>query len=121
MKVFLALALVAFPENAFSFSTTPRLSMTQTKVSTVRRLAQSEEKTRTGIFSEDVKQEAKDALESVGWARPSDDAEMTSEDPFVLQINAGIQRDFGVGLDDLLNPAKVTFINICCTEPISGQ
>jgi len=61
-----------------------------------------------GVFSEAVQQEAKEALESVGWARPMEgDGEMTSEDPFVKQIDAGIQRDFGVGLDDLLNPAKV--------------
>lgn len=69
-----------------------------------------EEKTRSGgggVFSSEVQQEAKEALESVGWARPLDDGEMTSDDPFVQQIDAGIQRDFGVGLDDLLNPAKV--------------
>jgi hypothetical protein len=63
---------------------------------------------RGGVFSESVQQEAREALESVGWARPMDgEGEMTSNDPFVQQIDAGIQRDFGVGLDDLLNPAKV--------------
>jgi hypothetical protein len=66
----------------------------------------TEEETK-GVFSAEVQQEAKEALQSVGWARPLDDGEMTSEDPFVQQIDAGIQRDFGVGLDDLLNPAKV--------------
>lgn len=62
-----------------------------------------------GLFSDEIQQEAKDALESVGWASPAplDDGELTSEDPFVQEINAGIERDFGVGLDDLLNPAKV--------------
>jgi hypothetical protein len=61
-----------------------------------------------GVFSSAVQQEAKEALESVGWARPAlDDGEMTSDDPFVKQIDAGIRSDFGVGLDDLLNPAKV--------------
>jgi hypothetical protein len=62
-----------------------------------------------GMFSDDVQREAKEALESVGWASPTklDDGEMTSDDPFVQEINAGIKRDFGVGLDDLLNPAKV--------------
>jgi hypothetical protein len=59
------------------------------------------------VFSKEVQEEAKAALESVGWARPVEDGEMTSDDPFVQQINAGIQADFGVGLDDLLNPAKV--------------
>lgn len=72
--------------------------------------ASTEEETKGGggVFSAEVQQEAKAALQSVGWARPStEDGELTSEDPFVQQIDAGIQRDFGVGLDDLLNPAKV--------------
>jgi len=30
-----------------------------------------------------------------------------SDDPFVQSIDAGIREDVGVGLDDLLNPAKV--------------
>jgi hypothetical protein len=68
----------------------------------------TDEETRSGgVFSSEVQEEAKAALQSVGWARPSDDGDMTSDDPFVQQIDAGIQRDFGVGLDDLLNPAKV--------------
>jgi len=54
-----------------------------------------------------VLEEATDALASVGWAAPRQDGEMTSDDPFVREIDAGIQRDFGVGLDELLNPAKV--------------
>eukprot|EP00980_Cylindrotheca_fusiformis_P027974 scaffold22575_cov141-Cylindrotheca_fusiformis.AAC.5 len=62
---------------------------------------------KTGVFSDEVQQEARDVLEKVGWARPMDDEEMTSEDPFVQQIDAGIQADYGFGLDDLLNPAKV--------------
>ena len=86
--------------NAF---TSPRPVSTRMVAS--QRMAETKE--NTGIFSDDVQQEAKAALESVGWARPVDDGEMTSEDPFVQQIDAGIQRDFGVGLDDLLNPAKV--------------
>ena len=72
--------------------------------------AEKTDERSSGIFSDEVQQEAKDALESVGWARPSDEAEMTSDDPFVQQIDAGIQNDFGVGLDDLLNPAKVTYL-----------
>eukprot|EP00586_Coscinodiscus_wailesii_P017532 CAMPEP_0172497966 /NCGR_PEP_ID=MMETSP1066-20121228/107592_1 /TAXON_ID=671091 /ORGANISM="Coscinodiscus wailesii, Strain CCMP2513" /LENGTH=270 /DNA_ID=CAMNT_0013271019 /DNA_START=285 /DNA_END=1097 /DNA_ORIENTATION=+ len=51
--------------------------------------------------------EASDALTSVGWATPIDDGEMTSEDPFVKRIDAQIRTDTGVGLDELLNPAKV--------------
>ena len=71
-----------------------------------RRWSKTEE--NSGVFSEEVQQEAREVLEKVGWARPMEgEGEMTSEDPFVQQINAGIQRDFGVDLDDLLNPAKV--------------
>ena len=71
-----------------------------------RVFAEIEEK--NGIFSEDVQQEAREVLEKVGWARPMQgEGELTSDDPFVQQINAGIRRDFGVDLDDLLNPAKV--------------
>jgi hypothetical protein len=54
-----------------------------------------------------VLDEANDALANVGWAPPREDGEMMSDDPFVKEIDAGIQRDFGVGLDELLNPAKV--------------
>lgn len=62
---------------------------------------------RTGVFTDEIQQEAREVLEKVGWASPMDDGEMTSEDPFVKQIDAGIQADYGFGLDDLLNPAKV--------------
>jgi len=70
----------------------------------VRNMANEEKR---GIFSDEIQQEAKEVLQKVGWASPTDDGEMTSEDPFVQQIDAGIQADFGFGLDDLLNPAKV--------------
>jgi hypothetical protein len=60
-------------------------------------------------FSQEVLAEAADALSSAGWAAPSSDAdgELTSADPFVRSIDASIQREMGVGLDELLNPAKV--------------
>ena len=61
----------------------------------------------TSNTRKDVLDDANDALASVGWAPPREDGEMTSDDPFVQDIDAGIQRDFGVGLDELLNPAKV--------------
>lgn len=35
------------------------------------------------------------------------DGELTSEDPFVKQIDESIRGEMGVGLDELLNPAKV--------------
>lgn len=40
-------------------------------------------------------------------APPMEDGEMTSDDPFVKQIDESIQKEMGVGLDELLNPAKV--------------
>jgi hypothetical protein len=79
---------------------------TASSKSRARLFAKTEEK--NGIFSDEIKKEAREVLEKVGWASPMEgDGEMTSEDPFVQQINEGIQRDFGVQLDDLLNPAKV--------------
>lgn len=66
----------------------------------------------SSVFSESVQTEAREVLEKVGWAGVAPDLSdpekpMTSDDPFVQQIDAGIREDFGVGLDDLLNPAKV--------------
>lgn len=55
----------------------------------------------------EVEQEAADALASVGWAPPSNDEDLTSDDPFVKRINDEIRRDMGVELDELLNPATV--------------
>ena len=66
----------------------------------------------SSVFSESVQSEAREVLEKVGWAGVAPDLgdpeqPMTSDDPFVQNIDAGIRKDFGVGLDDLLNPAKV--------------
>jgi len=67
----------------------------------------------SSVFSESVQKEAREVLEKVGWAGVAPDLDsdpeqpMTSDDPFVKNIDAGIRKDFGVGLDDLLNPAKV--------------
>jgi hypothetical protein len=62
--------------------------------------------------STSIMEDATEALASVGWAPPSSDAELTSDDPFVRQIDASIQKDIGVGLDELLNPAKVRFSQV---------
>eukprot|EP00537_Pseudo-nitzschia_pungens_P005547 CAMPEP_0172367558 /NCGR_PEP_ID=MMETSP1060-20121228/22134_1 /TAXON_ID=37318 /ORGANISM="Pseudo-nitzschia pungens, Strain cf. cingulata" /LENGTH=347 /DNA_ID=CAMNT_0013091855 /DNA_START=61 /DNA_END=1104 /DNA_ORIENTATION=+ len=67
---------------------------------------------RSSVFSESVQEEAREVLEKVGWGGVAPDLTdpeqpMTSDDPFVKSIDAGIREDFGVGLDDLLNPAKV--------------
>lgn len=55
---------------------------------------------------EEVQSDARDALESVGWSMPAE-GDLTSDDPFVQAIDASIQQDVGVSLDELLNPAKV--------------
>jgi len=55
---------------------------------------------------EEVQEEAKEKLSNVGWALPAE-GDLTADDPFVRAIDAGIQRDVGVPLDALLNPAKV--------------
>jgi hypothetical protein len=54
----------------------------------------------------EVQREASEKLNAVGWSMPTA-GELTSDDPFVLAIDAGIQRDVGVSLESLLNPAKV--------------
>jgi hypothetical protein len=51
--------------------------------------------------------DAKSALSNVGWMALPQEGELSSNDPFVQEIDAGIQRDVGVKLDELLNPAKV--------------
>lgn len=80
-----------------------------------RREATSSSGRRTWLFAvekqekttvESVRSEAQDALMAVGWSMPAE-GDLTSDDPFVQAIDAGIQRDFGVPLDELLNPAKV--------------
>jgi len=90
-----------------SFVTVSGRTSTRVWSSPPEKVEDKEKETTTSGFSQDVMNEANDALASVGWARPMDDGEMTSEDPFVKQIDEGIQRDFGVSLDELLNPAKV--------------
>lgn len=57
--------------------------------------------------SQAVIDEASDALQSVGWSAPMTDDELTSDDPFVKRIESQIYEESGVGLDQLLNPAKV--------------
>ena len=103
MKYFILSTLIAAKgTNAF---TSPR-PILSTRPLILQKMVQETEE-RSGVFSDEVQQEAKEVLQKVGWAAPIDDGEMTSEDPFVQQIDAGIQEDFGFGLDDLLNPAKV--------------
>jgi hypothetical protein len=59
-------------------------------------------------LKDEVRADAESALQNTGWLMSNDaDADMTADDPFVQAINAGIQRDMGVDLEELLNPAKV--------------
>jgi hypothetical protein len=58
------------------------------------------------LRKDEIRADAESALNNVGWSLP-DSGDLTSEDPFVQAIDQGIQRDFGVNLDQLLNPAKV--------------
>jgi len=57
--------------------------------------------------SQAVLDEASDALQSVGWSSPMSAGELSSDDPFVQRIEAQILEESGVGLEELLNPAKV--------------
>mmetsp|Transcript_19764 Transcript_19764/g.54962 ORF Transcript_19764/g.54962 Transcript_19764/m.54962 type:complete len:217 (-) Transcript_19764:556-1206(-) len=102
----LVCATILSSANVHAFSV-PATSLRATRVMPPTALFATDNKDKEGVFSQDVQDEAKAALESVGWARPGADEEMTSEDPFVQQINAEIRRDVGVDLDELLNPAKV--------------
>lgn len=62
----------------------------------------------TNDFQKEVTEDASNALASVGWSAPiMMQTELTSDDPFVQRINAQIFAENGVGLDGLLNPAKV--------------
>ncbi|KAL9179703.1 hypothetical protein ACHAXT_008993 [Thalassiosira profunda] len=61
------------------------------------------------LFDDSTLAEASDALSSVGWGgvAPGAEGELTSDDPFVKGIDESIRGEMGVGLDELLNPAKV--------------
>lgn len=75
-----------------------------------------EVKKKVTLFNEATIAEANDALTSVGWAgvaptvATGEEGEMTSDDPFVRQIDESIMKEMGVGLDQLLNPAKVSLL-----------
>jgi hypothetical protein len=113
MRLLFLSALLLLP--ATTAFTTPRPMSSRVSSSTSTSFAlnmapktKTTEDKSSGIFSDEIQQEAQEVLQKVGWASPvGGDGEMTSEDPFVQQIDDGIRRDFGVGLDDLLNPAKV--------------
>lgn len=73
----------------------------------------SESNNNNQLFDAATMADATDALNSVGWsgvAPMQGDGEMTSDDPFVKQIDESIRGEMGVGLDELLNPAKVRSI-----------
>lgn len=88
----------------------PRKWIISTSRSWSRRLMAENDNDKENGFRQAVMDDAKDALQSVGWSKPSSDGELTSEDPFVQAIDAAILAEMGVGLDELLNPAKVRII-----------
>lgn len=55
----------------------------------------------------ELQQEVDSKLSSVGWSIPGGDAELTSDDPFVMAVEASVQARTGGGLDGLLNPARL--------------
>jgi hypothetical protein len=67
----------------------------------------SNNKEQQQLVNDELRADTVRALQSVGWMSLPSEGELTSDDPFVQAINAGIQRDMGVPLDGLLNPAKV--------------
>lgn len=73
----------------------------------IYRIAQSRLFLETEDRKTEIEEEAAKALASVGWAPPTNDEDLTSDDPFVKRINDEIMRDMGVELDELLNPATV--------------
>jgi hypothetical protein len=89
--------------NAFSLTEPKYLNYLLTSPSASRhRLALRDRLTS----QEEIQEEAKEKLNNVGWSLPTE-GDLTADDPFVQAIDAGIQRDVGVPLDALLNPAKV--------------
>ena len=73
------------------------------------------EESNNQLFDSGTLAEANDALSNVGWsgvAPIQGDGEMTSDDPFVKQIDESIRGEIGVGLDELLNPAKVSYLDL---------
>ena len=68
--------------------------------------ASPSQNSESSATNKEIMQEASEKLEAVGWSLPTS-GDLTSDDPFVQAIDEGIQRDVGVSLDELLNPAKV--------------
>jgi hypothetical protein len=107
-------ALVANPA-AMAFAFQPMLKVHQinqrTSAATILKMAAPEKTTEQQQLQAEVRADAESALQNTGWMMPSPnenaDGELTADDPFVQAIDAGIKRDMGVSLDELLNPAKV--------------
>lgn len=123
LRTLTSLALVANAPAAmaFTFRSPPMLTTTvvrNQRLSPSIRLnmaAPETEETKTTqqmdeeqMRKDEVRADAESALQNTGWLlSKDDDGDMTADDPFVQMIDAGIQRDIGVSLEELLNPAKV--------------
>jgi hypothetical protein len=110
--VLLAFVLLPACLSAFTITSPINVEYSSKRISFPHHLSQKSDTEKdtysSAGFSQEVMDEANEALVAVGWAAPSDDAELTSDDPFVKSIDASIQREMGVGLEELLNPAKVS-------------
>jgi hypothetical protein len=102
------LALWLATQNTHAFCSPHRRSARRVTLSTTtsRLYVNPSPPTETDLRKDEIRADAESALTNVGWSLPAD-GDLTSDDPFVQAINQGIQRDFGVQLDELLNPAKV--------------
>ena len=114
-----------FAEEIATQQNQQQLSDTESKVLSalqVQQLSPSPSATTTRkqqlVFDDSTLAEANDALKSVGWGgmalmndgdNREEEAALTSDDPFVKRIDASIREETGVGLEELLNPAKVCF------------
>lgn len=99
--------LHAEPQKPFFFATTEEAVTSSSASSSSTAAPALSKNPAQQQQSNEVRVDAEAALANVGWMSLPDDGELSSDDPFVQEIDAGIQRDVGVTLDELLNPAKV--------------
>ena len=110
-----ALALLVGGSDAFSFSPRRNSAGAASRGQDPIRLWAAPENGEPVLAQSNAKEvdmeeaifEASDALGAVGWSSPLQDEEFTSDDPFVRRIDEEVRKESGVGLDELLNPAKV--------------
>jgi hypothetical protein len=116
MKFTLSFAITALVANpaAMAFNLRPMLTplvrnqRSTATISLQMAAPETEKTTEQQRLQDEVRADAESALQNTGWLLTSEKSgDMTADDPFVQMIDAGIQRDVGVSLEELLNPAKV--------------